>query len=119
MVQQVCSGVSSAPVSRVVTSDDSLLDAQEVTGSSSVSPSCTRRAASSGDPPRTLFCRMVRKRLWEGGVCLGPAIINSGIEHSYQSGFLSPRDYYVRLKESTEVVLDRLGGVLERVDQDI
>ena len=56
--------------------------------------------------------------LWEVGVFLGPGIIKEMIEQSYQSGYLSPKDYYNRLRETTEVVLNRLSGVLESLDQE-
>lgn len=57
--------------------------------------------------------------LWEGGVFVGPGIINVAIEQSYQSGYLSPKDYYNGLRQATETVLDRLGGVLQSVDQEV
>ena len=72
-----------------------------------------------GDGTPITATAITQDGLWEVGVFCGSGIIKVAIEQSDQSGYLSPKDYYNRLRETTKTVLNRLGGVLESVEQEI
>ena len=55
---------------------------------------------------------------WEVGIFLGPQLIKNAIQESYLVG-RSAQDYYAALKGLTVTVLDRIGSILEQVDQSI